>query len=216
MLKTITVGLTGVLLIFGSVSTVNAAPSTYKNCAAFNKKYPTGVARSIPEANAAYARYMEQPTVNKKAYAAARKANKKLGTPNDGVLCEVARKITTPSEPTALTPLDARTTSIQFQWNPPQSDGNAPITGYVVRGSGSTTVTGNRAFISGLQPSTSYTFQVAAVNVAGEGAPASITIATAAEPVVVAPVTPTATRYATCTAAKAAGVTPIRRGTPPL
>jgi hypothetical protein len=217
MLKGISLGLTGVLLVFGGVQTANAAPSTYKNCAAFNMKYPAGVARSIPEANAAFARYMEQPSVNTKAYAAARKANKKLGTPNDGVLCEVPRKVTTPSAPTALTSSDARTTSVYIQWNPPQSDGNAPITGYVVKGSGSHTVTGNKAYISGLQPGTAYTFEVVAVNIAGQGAPTSIGVSTVAEPVVVAPSAPPvsgATRYANCTAAKAAGVTPIRVGTP--
>lgn len=209
-MKAVYLFLMSILLVFGGTQVASAAPSTFKSCEAFNKKYPAGIARSTSEANAAFARLMELPTVNKKIYIAARKSNKRLGSPDDGVLCEVRRTVTTPSEPTALAVSWAYARTVYFTWGAPQNDGNAPITGYIVRGPGNISSRDNSAFVNVLEPSTTYTFEVVAVNAAGEGAPATITVTTAAES---APSAPTATRYATCAAAKAAGVTPLRRGT---
>jgi hypothetical protein len=151
-----------------------------------------------------------------KAYSAALKKNKRLGTPADGVLCEVPLPISAPSAPLGLTTTAGATKAVYLQWSNPASNGNAPITGYVVRGPGTITVNGNSATVSGLTANTEYVFEVVAVNVAGEGEVARLVTRTNAEPVVQA--TPTAapasaTRYANCTAARAAGVTPIMRGT---
>lgn len=195
-----------------------AAKAPFKNCSTFNAKYPTGVARSQQEAEAAVARRFERPTVNRKVYAQARKANKRLGSPRDGVLCEVPLPVTTPGAPRDVTSRPGGARAVYLQWNAPESDGNAPITGYVVRGPGSISVQGNRATVTGLNPDTEYTFELLAVNVAGQGAPASIAVRTVAEAVP----TPTPTqstpsssarRYANCSEARAAGVTPIRSGT---
>jgi len=208
------------IVIASLLSTLQGAnatpkPKKYANCAVFNKQYPAGVARSEIEATAAYARLMEQPIVSTKVYANARKANKRLGTPQDGVLCEVRRMITSPSAPRDVTNTLGALRAVYLQWNNPESDGNAPITGFIVRGSGTITVAGNKATVSGLNPDTDYTFTVSAVNVAGEGTAASFTTRTNVEAVVTPPAPSTsATRYANCTAARAAGVTPIRRGTP--
>ncbi len=193
--------------------TATAAKTTFKNCVTFNKAYPVGVARSETAATAAYARLMERPIVSVKVFTAARKANKKLGTPADGVLCEVKRIIGAPSAPRDVVSTSGATRAVYLQWNNPESDGNAPIIGFIVRGSGTITVVGNKANVSGLLPDTEYTFMVSAVNVAGEGTAASFTTRTNPEAVVVTPVAPSATRYANCTDARAAGVTPIRRGT---
>ncbi len=110
------------------------------------------------------------------------------------MLREVKRTIVAPSAPRDVTNTLGATRAVYLQWNNPESDGNAPITGFIVRGSG--------------------TITVSAVNVAGEGAAASFATRTNTE-AVVTPAAPStsATRYANCTAARAAGVTPIRRGT---
>lgn len=193
----------------------SATKVPFKNCSTFNAKYPTGVARSTLEATAIAARGFERPSVNRKVYAKARKANKRLGTPADGVICEVPLPVTAPSAPRDVVSSLGSTRAVYLQWNDPESNGNASITGYVVRGPGSITVQGNKATVSGLNPDTEYTFEVRAVNVAGEGAPAALTVRTNAE-AAPAPTAPSssARRYANCSEARAAGVTPIRRGTP--
>lgn len=204
----------GVLL----APSADAATGIYKNCKTFNTKYPTGVARSVTEAEAAVARRMVVPTVNRKVYAKARKANKRLGSPADGVLCEVKAPVTPPSAPRDVTSSLGATRAAYLQWNNPESDGNADITAFIVRGPGSITVNGNKATVSGLEPDTEYTFEVVAVNAAGEGEVAMFTVRTKAEAVATPAPTaaaPSATRYANCTAARAAGVTPIRRDTNP-
>lgn len=195
-----------------------AAKAPYKNCKTFNVKFPSGIARSKAEATAAMARGFERPSVNRKAYIKARKANKRLGTPKDGVLCEVPLPVSTPSAPRDVTTTLGATRAVYLQWNSPESDGNAPITGYVVRGPGSITVSGTKATVSGLNPDTEYTFEISAVNIAGEGASTSFTTRTNAEAAPTpTPTTPSgsATRYSNCTSARAAGVTPIRRDTNP-
>jgi hypothetical protein len=188
-----------------------AAPNDYKNCAAFNAKYPAGIARSQVEADAAFARRMELPTVDRVVYAKARKANKRLGTPADGVLCEVPRTITVPTAPRHVTTQLGAIRAVYLQWNNPESDGGAPILSYIVRGPGSVYMQGNKATISGLQPNTEYTFEVIAVNEAGEGPAAVFTTRTNPDTTSTPPAAATARRYATCADARAAGVTPIRR-----
>lgn len=207
-----TIALAGIVV---QAPTAVAAKAPFKDCSMFNAKYPTGVARSVQEAIAIALRGFERPSVNRKVYAKARKANKRLGSPADGVLCEVPLPVTIPSPPRDVTSALGATRAVYLQWNVPESNGNAPITGYVVRGPGSITIQGNKATVSDLSPDTEYTFEVRAVNVAGESAPASLTVRTNAE-AAPAPATPSgsATRYANCSAARAAGVTPIRRGTP--
>jgi hypothetical protein len=197
----------------------DAAKGPYKNCAAFNKKYPVGIARSVAEAEAAVARGMERPSVKRKVYLKARKANKRLGTPQDGVLCEVRRPITAPSAPRDVTTSMGATNAVNLQWNDPVDNGNGTISAYVVRGPGTITVQGNKATVSGLQPDTEYAFEIVAVNEAGEGE--AVRFVTRTNPAPTPTPTPTtapaqsATRYANCTAARAAGVTPIRRDTNP-
>jgi hypothetical protein len=213
MKRTVVAGITVALAAATLIApAAQAASGPFKNCAAFNAKYPTGIARSQPEADAAYARRMQLPTIDRVVYAKARKANKRLGTPADGVLCEVARQITVPSAPRDVTTQLGATRAVYLQWNNPESDGGAPILSYIVRGPGTISLQGsNKATVSGLQPDTEYTFEVIAVNEAGEGPAVAFTTRTNAE-AAPAPAAPaSARRYANCTEARAAGVTPIRR-----
>ena len=123
--------------------------------------------------------------------------------------------------------LSSPQTSMFLTWLPPSSDGKSPITAYEISDGTQvlrTSLAGPNgvltAFtITGLRPGTTYTFTVTAINAAGGGPKATTSASTAVE---VAPTpTPTPTqaapasaRYATCADARAAGVTPIRRGTP--
>lgn len=108
------------------------------------------------------------------------------------------------------------TRAAYLRWSAPENTGNSPIIGYVVRGPGSILVQGTTATVSGLSPDTEYTFEVVAVNAAGESLPALFTLRTTAEAAPAPAPAParSSTRYATCADARKAGVTPIRRGTP--
>lgn len=207
----------------------DAAKGPYKNCAAFNKKYPVGIAQSVAKAEAAVARGMERPSVKRNVYLQARKANKRLGTPRDGVVCEVRVKVTVPTEVqglTAETPkLSSPQTTMFLTWSPPVSDGNSAITAYeisdgvqVIR----STLQGPNGVLTshrmtGLSAGMTYTFTVTAINSAGGGPTVSVVATTAPTPTPTPTPTPaqSATRYENCTAARAAGVTPIRRDTNP-
>jgi hypothetical protein len=168
------------LLAFAPVAT--AAKGTFKNCAAFNKQYSTGVARSGAEANAASARLMERPIVSKKVYAAARKANKKLGTPADGVLCEVPVPKIPPSKPLGMTAIPdavSPSSAMTLTWQVPAKDGNSPVTGYVISdGTRSFTSSVSTYTVTGLTAETAYTFFVTAKNVIGVSQPASVRAST--------------------------------------
>lgn len=218
------------LSVIGAVPTASAANNPYKNCKTFHAKYPKGIARSTIEATAVASKGYEQAKVNRRVYAKARKANKRLGTPADGVICEVPLPVTAPSEVRNLTArpstLSAPQTSMFLSWEAPASDGNSAITAYQVSDGTQvlrTSLAGPNGVVTtylmkGLSPGATYTFTVTAINEAGEGPAASVSGTT--EPEAAPTPTPTtpsssATRYSNCTAAKAAGVTPIRRDTNP-
>lgn len=93
--------------------------------------------------------------------------------------------ITAPGVPTigGVTPGVA---SVTVNWTPPTATGGSPITGYAVRVfagatlAQTTAVTGNvaSAIVTGLTNGTAYTFDVAAVNVAGTSEPSARSVAT--------------------------------------
>ncbi|MFF9093870.1 chitinase [Streptomyces sp. NPDC014802] len=83
-----------------------------------------------------------------------------------------------PAAPTGLTAGTTTSTSVALSWQPVPG-----ATGYAVYRDGTKvlTVTGTTATVTGLAPSTAYSFQVAAVNDAGESAKsAAVTAATSA------------------------------------
>ncbi|MCU1391669.1 MAG: putative thermolysin family peptidase [Ilumatobacteraceae bacterium] len=83
--------------------------------------------------------------------------------------------ITVPGAPTGVTAAAASTSSINVSWAAPSSNGGSPIISYAVTPStggsalAAVTVAGTSASITGLTPSTTYTFTVKASNVAGSG-----------------------------------------------
>jgi hypothetical protein len=92
-----------------------------------------------------------------------------LGTyfADDVTLTGPGGTVTTPAAPTGLTVTGTTTTSVSLSWT-----GSAGATGYnVYRGTTkAASVTGTSATITGLSPSTQYTFNVTATNTAGESA----------------------------------------------
>jgi hypothetical protein len=101
----------------------------------------------------------------------------------------------------------------------PASNGHSPITSYVINGSaGSAAIAGTTAVITGLSAGTAYAFMVSTVNGIGTSDPAPVNVTRPAVPTPTptsAAAALTAVKYANCTAAKAARVTPIRRDTNP-
>ena len=86
---------------------------------------------------------------------------------------------TAPSAPTNLTSTGQTSTSVSLSWT--ASTDNVGVTGYTVSyGSSSVNVAGTTATVSGLSPSTAYTFTVRARDAAGNvsGASASVTVTT--------------------------------------
>ena len=209
----------GIALIVGATgpSTQAAAkkPKSYASCAALNVVYPFGVAATPVAADAIAAARFVRPTTNKRLY----NLNIRLDSPRNGTVCEVAIPIAPPDQVVGLRVIGQTSDRVELSWSAPTKDGGSPITGYKVSGIGGVaTVTGTTAVITGLTPGSSYTFSVSAVNVAGESIPSGVSAATpAAPPSTLASAAPSgaSTRYANCTAARAAGVTPIRRDTNP-
>lgn len=79
---------------------------------------------------------------------------------------------TVPAAPTIGT-ATAKFKSAVVRWTAPANNGGSPITGYVITpSSGSPVTVGNvtNFTVTGLQPGTSYTFEVAAINAIGTGA----------------------------------------------
>ncbi len=87
-----------------------------------------------------------------------------------------------PSTPTNLTSSAVTSSSVALAWT--ASTDNVGVTGYQIRQAGSviSTTTGTSATVSGLNPSTAYTFTITAVDAAGNvsGASNSVAITTAA------------------------------------
>ena len=86
---------------------------------------------------------------------------------------------TAPSTPLNCTAVEDFNGNVTLSWSAPTSTGGANITGYVVRGGPSTVNTGTTGtYLSGLTKGQQYTFKIAAVNSAGEGASCSTSIKT--------------------------------------
>ncbi len=87
-----------------------------------------------------------------------------------------------PTAPSNLTSSAVTSSSVALAWT--GSTDNVGVTGYQIRSGGSvlTTTTGTSATVSGLNPSTAYTFTITAIDAAGNvsGASNSVTITTAA------------------------------------
>lgn len=95
-------------------------------------------------------------------------------------------KTETPGEPVNLKVLDTGYTELTLTWGPPESDGNIPLTEYLLEerkfkiwrtirqmNPETTTIT-----LNGLNPGTKYLYRITAVNVFGKGTPLEITVAT--------------------------------------
>lgn len=158
-----------IIVLIPTVPSSAAPVQKFRNCAALSKDYPTGVARSVSAANKALKAGFERPAVRKKIY----QANIRLDRKKSGAVCLVA--IQTPSE---VTNFEARpgpgslggTPQIYVTWKPPAS-GTGPIV-YDVFLNGELAKTEDRlnfAFLSNLAPSTTYTVEVLARNIAGSG-----------------------------------------------
>ncbi len=97
--------------------------------------------------------------------------------------------VTAPGAPTGLTATATSSTQINLAWTAPSSNGGSPITGYMVQrsangGSTWTTVASNTGSTAttysdtGLLASTTYTYEVSAINAAGASPPSNIASAT--------------------------------------
>lgn len=87
---------------------------------------------------------------------------------------------TTPSVPTSFAGNNATFGQIGLSWGAPSSNGGATVTAYVLR-NGATVLQNSSATSythTGLSPYTDYSYTVTAVNAAGEGTAASLTIKT--------------------------------------
>jgi hypothetical protein len=190
-------------------------PKKYVNCAALNAAYPNGVAATAAAATAIEAALYFRPTTNKAVY----NLNVKLDRPRNGTVCEVALPKSVPSAVQYLRVISLSATGANIAWDAPASNGNSPITSYVINGSaGSAAIAGTTAVITGLSAGTAYAFTVSAVNAVGTGAPAGVDVTTSAAPAPTpTPAAPTvsAVKYANCTAARNAGAAPIRRDVTP-
>lgn len=149
---------------------VSAVPTQkFRNCAALSKDYPTGVARSVSAADAALRAGFERPVVRLYFY----QANKRLDRGKRGAVCLVAAK-----PPTEVTNLKAEPGPTSFNaepqiyvtWKPPAT-GTGPFV-YDVFLNGQLAKTEDLfdfAFLRNLAPSTTYTVEVLARNIAGPG-----------------------------------------------
>jgi hypothetical protein len=87
---------------------------------------------------------------------------------------------TVPSAPTSFSANSATFGQVALSWGPPSSNGGAGVTSYVLR-NGSTVLQNSTATSythTGLAPSTTYSYTVTAVNVAGESTASSISATT--------------------------------------
>lgn len=157
-------------IVLISTGPVSAVPvQKFRNCAALSKDYPTGVARSVSAANAALRAGFERPAVRKNIY----QANIRLDRKKSGSVCLVA--IQPPTEVTNFqarpgTPALGAEPQIYVTWKPPAS-GTGPFA-YDIFLDGQLAKTEDRfdfAFLSNLAPSTTYTVEVLARNIAGSG-----------------------------------------------
>lgn len=209
-----------VALIAGLAAPTAGATATtrkYSTCAKVNADYPAGVAKTAAAATAVMAAGFQRPTVNRRLYTAITKATPRLDRPRNGVVCEVRIVITVPSAVQGLTVTSTSQTEVVLVWSAPADLGNGTIVRYDVTGSGVITLSGTAAIISGLTAGTGYQFAVVAVNEAGAGTSSTVGATTTTPPAPTPSPTPmpsaappAAVRYQNCTAARAAGVTPIR------
>jgi hypothetical protein len=112
-------------------------------------------------------------------------ATNSVGTGAASAASNSATPITVPDPPTGLTPTSGNA-QVSLSWTAPANDGGSAITDYVMEyeltGSGlwsifaEGTSTATNGTVTGLVNGTSYDFEVAAVNAAGQGSPsASVT-----------------------------------------
>jgi hypothetical protein len=155
-------------IVLISTGPVSAVPvQKFRNCAAISKDYPTGVARSVSAANAALRAGFERPAVRKNIY----QANIRLDRKKSGTVCLVAIQPPTEVMDYRVQPSPGTgEPSIWVRWKPPAT-GTGPFV-YDIFLDGQLAKTEDRfdfAFFYNLAPSTTYTVEVLARNIAGPG-----------------------------------------------
>jgi len=165
-------------------------PKKYATCAALNVAFPHGVSANTDAATAIEAARFYRPNVSKATY----NLNIRFDTPRNGTVCEVSVPAVAPGPVTGLVVTASTTDRIDIRWSAPADDGGSPITSYKVTSTGGlVTVVGSGAIINGLSAGTSYSYTVAAVNVAGESSPLSSSSSTLAATTTPAPAATAAT-----------------------
>lgn len=210
-------------LVLGVPSVAEAAPKPkkYASCAALNKDYPRGITYSKRwQREAVKGGYLAPKVVNYNIYERNDHLEPGLFDGPIGSIC-VVRPAVAPSAVQALSATSTLKNQILLTWIAPETTGPDPLV-YDVYRDGVKVVEGlsTKSFVDqGLADGAQHSYEVVARNpigetrlgVVGKTAPAPTAPST---PPPAAPAAPSGIRYANCDAARAAGVTPIRRGTP--
>jgi len=210
------VGLALSIPLMSSPAQAAPKPKSYPNCAAMNKDFPKGVTYSRSRVADAVKKGFVPPLVNDAVF----DKNRRLYLPGAsdsplGVVCPVVNPVA-PSPAQALVSSLVTDTSMQLYWFRPHTVGPVPLV-YDLYVNGSKVTEGladTNYALSGLIPATAYVIQVIARNPIGQSTSQINVTTKAASAAPVAPAAPAGgggTRYANCTDARAAGVTPIRR-----
>ena len=120
--------------------------------------------------------------VNGDSYTLTVTATNAMGTGAPSAASPAVVPATVPGPPTGLTFLPGYE-SVSVSWAPPVDDGGSAVTGYAVTEhstGGSCTSAGTACSVTGLSQGAEYSFTVTATNLAGTGAPSSVTPFTSA------------------------------------